>query len=386
MSRRYLTLLFAIVPLALVAVHQLRAQMGAEGPVQWRHNYNDARREAESKGLPLLLDIGTDDCFYCVKLDQETFIDPRVAAMLNSRFIPLKIHAPQQPKLVEVLRVRAYPTLVFAAPDGRILKNIEGFQTATQFQDSMQRVLAGMTPEPGTRDYELAQKRIGENNFAQAIPALQRAMEESKSGPVYTNSKNLLDQLEQRAAERIRGAKQLHDEGKSAEAMKVVADAARDFPGLQATRNVGDMLASLAQHTNSPKTQRDRVAQVLLAQARDHYRSQDFLICLDRCETLVAQYGDLQEGKDAYALATEIKKNPEWMQKACNHLIDRLAAMYLALGEEMLARQQPQLAIQYFEKVVQSFPESRRAENARVRLDQIQGQPTKTVVFPSRSQ
>jgi len=381
MSRRCLFVLFALAPL-FGNIDSLRAQ--SMGEVQWRYNYNDARKEAEEKNLPLLLDIGRNNCVWCDELDRTTFRDPRVSGIMNSRFIPLKINASHQPKLAEVLRINAYPTLLFAAPDGRILKNIEGYQDANKFHDSMQMVIASMAPPDWLlKDYETAQNRLKEGNFAQAIPPLQRMVDEGKGEALAQNAKSLLEQLEQKAGERVRSARRMHEEGKTAEAMKTLADTARDFPGLQATKNAGDMLASLAQQQNAaPKTQRGRVAQDLLVQARENYRTQDFLLCLDRCETLVAQYGDLPEGKEAYTLATEIKNNPEWLSKACTHLSDRLAAMYLALGEAMLARGQPQQAIYYFERVVQSFPDSRRADNARVRLEFLNSQPTTRVHFP----
>lgn len=323
MSRRCLLVLFALAPL-FGSVDFVRAQ--SIGEVQWRYNYNDARKEAEEKNLPLLLDIGRNNCVWCDELDRTTFKDPRVASIMNSRFIPLKINASLQPKLADVLRISAYPTLLFAAPDGRILKNIEGYQDANKFHDSMQHVIASMAPPDWLlKDYELAQNRLKEGNYAQAIPPLQRIVDEGKGETLAQNAKSLLEQLEQKAGERVRAAGRMHDEGKTADAMKTLADTARDFPGLQATKNAGDMLSRLAQLSPAPKTQRGRVAQDLLQQARENYRTQDFLLCLDRCETLVAQYGDLPEGKEAYTLATEIKNNPEWLAKACTHLSDRLA-------------------------------------------------------------
>ncbi|MGE3804761.1 MAG: hypothetical protein AB7K24_08830, partial [Gemmataceae bacterium] len=33
--------------------------------IVWRYNYNTARSLCEQKNLPLMLDIGTDNCIYC---------------------------------------------------------------------------------------------------------------------------------------------------------------------------------------------------------------------------------------------------------------------------------------------------------------------------------
>ena len=36
------------------------------------------RKEAEDANRPLVIDFGTENCFYCKKLDQTTFLDAEV--------------------------------------------------------------------------------------------------------------------------------------------------------------------------------------------------------------------------------------------------------------------------------------------------------------------
>src|SRR6516164_4561670 len=73
--------------------------------LHWRTDYNTARKEAAEKGLPLLIEIGTDECFYCRKLESVTFRDPAVAAMLAGDFVPLKVDANREPTLAQALKV-----------------------------------------------------------------------------------------------------------------------------------------------------------------------------------------------------------------------------------------------------------------------------------------
>ena len=119
----------------------------------------------------------------------------------------------------------------------------------------------------------------------------------------------------------------------------------------------------------------------MLAQAREDYRTQQYLCCLDRCEVLSGTYADLAEGTEAMQLAAEIKNNPEWMRLACDNLSDRLGLLYLSLAETWPKKGQPQQAVLYLERVVQAFPNTRQAEAAQIRLAQIQGQPTRAVDF-----
>ena len=86
------------------------------------------------KNRPLLIDVGTEHCYFCKQLDLRTFKDPAIVALLNERCIPLKIDADQHARLAEALRVEYYPTLVFASAEGKILGYQQGFIEAAALQ------------------------------------------------------------------------------------------------------------------------------------------------------------------------------------------------------------------------------------------------------------
>src|SRR5262245_24182983 len=105
--------------LILVAAGLLGPPTLRADEVQWRGDYNRARQEAAESGRPLVIDFGTAACYWCRQLDATTFRDPAVVALLNERCVPLKVDASRNPALAEALRIQSYPTLVYAAPDGR---------------------------------------------------------------------------------------------------------------------------------------------------------------------------------------------------------------------------------------------------------------------------
>jgi Protein of unknown function, DUF255 len=98
-----------------------------EQEVQWRYDYEAARREAREKNRPIILHFGTSSCFWCKKLDSITFRDRGIIKQLNNLLIPVKIDAERETALTQEMRVQVYPTLVFVAPDGRVLGSRQGF-------------------------------------------------------------------------------------------------------------------------------------------------------------------------------------------------------------------------------------------------------------------
>src|SRR2546421_12233400 len=120
--------LWARTPLISLAQEAAPAAPAASAEIQWRHDYAAALKEAQDKTLPLIIDFGTVNCYWCKKLDESTFRDPRIVRAMNDRFVPLKVDGEKEPSLVQLLRISSYPTIVLAGPDKRILGTMEGFQ------------------------------------------------------------------------------------------------------------------------------------------------------------------------------------------------------------------------------------------------------------------
>jgi thioredoxin-related protein len=342
--------------------------------VQWRTDYNTARKEATEKGRPLLIDFGTENCFWCKKLDLSTFRDPAVVALLNEQFVALKVDAEREAILTQTLRIQQYPTLVLAGPDGKIIGVLEGYQEAPRLAEQLGKVVAGYcSPEWMLRDYQEAAKAVVASDYSRAIALLKSITQDGKDRSVQVKARQVLQDLELQAAGRLTRAKALQDRGQSAEAAEALTDLLRTFAGTQAATDGGTMLSALAMRPELRDHQRARRARELLAQARDDYRTQQYLGCLERCELLTTTYSDLPEGVEAQQMANEIKDNPEFLARACDNLNHRMGVMYLALAESWLKKGQPQQAQLCLEKVLQAAPGSRQAETAQVRLAQLQG-------------
>lgn len=369
MTTRYPTLLLASWLVALFLPGASRAQ-----EIQWRQDYAQARKEAQDKVRLLVIDLGTENCFWCKQLDARTFTDPEVAALLNDKCIPLRISAESNPRLVEALRIQSYPTLVFAAPDGKILGYQEGFLEAPALKQQLSKLLAQVSaPDWMVRDFQDATRAIESGDHARALTLLHNVVEDGRDRPVQTRARQLLRDLEKQAEQQCVRAKEQADGGKVKDALGTLNRLVQDYPGTLAARQGREMLFSLTSRTRDGDEQRTRRVRELLQQARDDYRAQEFLCCLDRCEAIVAGYADLPESAEASQLASEIKSNPEWTRQACDQLGDRLSVLYLSLADTWLKKGQPQQAVFYLERVVQTFPNTRHAEAAQARLTQIQG-------------
>jgi tetratricopeptide (TPR) repeat protein len=348
---------------------------GADKAIEWRADYDAARKEAADKARPLFLEFQTEDCYHCRRLEAGPFRDPAVIALVNERFVPLRIDANKSPRLTEALRIQAYPTMIIAAADGKILAFLEGYQDARPLHDHLQRALAVQTPDWMARDFQEASKAITAGEYAKAVSLLKNVLEDGKDRPVQTKAKAVLDEIEQQAAGRLVRVKQFQDKGQYTEAMDLLAELMSRYAGTQSAADGAKTLTTLAAHPELKSTQRDRRAKDLLAQAREAFAAEKYSRTLELCEILETGYKGTPEGKQGAELANSIRSSPEKLAVACEHLNERLAAMYATLGESWLKKGEKEQATACFEKAVRAAPASLTAREAQARLTSLSGKP-----------
>lgn len=364
-------------PAALLLLVALPPQAAVAQPVAgvaWRSDYNAARKEAADRGLPLLIVVGSDDCFYCRKLDATTFKSPVVAQLTASGFIPLKVNASQDATLSKALRVNVYPTTVLAGADGKIHAFIEGYLEPDRYAEHMRRaVTLSATADWMARDFNEAGKAAGAGDYPRAVSLLRGVVKDAGERPVGVKAREVLAGIEQQAAGRLAKARDLEARGATPEAMDELAGLMKTFSGTQAAADAAGMLAGLADRPETRDNQRARLSRDLLATARDDFRAGRFHDCLQRCDQLTTAFADRPEARDAAALAADVRDNPDRLAAACEQMNEKTAALYLTLAESWQRRGNAREAAACLDRVTKLVPGTRQAEQAQTRLAAIQG-------------
>ena len=98
----------------------------ADNPVDWYPWGEEALARARDEDRPILLSIGYAACHWCHVMEHESFEDEATAALMNERFVNIKVDREERPDLdavymeavVALAGHGGWPMTVFLTPDG----------------------------------------------------------------------------------------------------------------------------------------------------------------------------------------------------------------------------------------------------------------------------
>ena len=99
----------------------------ANNPVDWYPWGQEALDRAKAEDLPILLSVGYSACHWCHVMERESFENPETAAIMNERFVSIKVDREERPDIdsIYMSAVQAmtghggWPMTVFLTPDGK---------------------------------------------------------------------------------------------------------------------------------------------------------------------------------------------------------------------------------------------------------------------------
>ncbi len=63
----------------------------AQDEIKWL-NFNEAQKVAQSEDKIILVDIISDNCVFCRKMDKQTYTNKKIIKLVNQGFIPVKFN------------------------------------------------------------------------------------------------------------------------------------------------------------------------------------------------------------------------------------------------------------------------------------------------------
>jgi len=148
-------LIIPLLPLTSLAQAAVKPE-GKQSTIKWL-SFEDAYYLNKKKPKKMFVDVYTDWCGWCKKMDAETFANPYIAKYMSDHFYCVKLDAERKDTIVldgqtfvnpnpagkrsthklavDLLRGKmSYPSYVFLNEEGKMLTTVSGYQQAKSFE------------------------------------------------------------------------------------------------------------------------------------------------------------------------------------------------------------------------------------------------------------
>ena len=114
----------------------------------WRKNLANGIAEAKASKKYVLMDVYTDWCGWCHRLDDDTYSAAPVIKFLNKSFVCVKVNGDDKSQgayVVGKYGVRGYPTIIVLNPDGSLCAKMSGYVAADAFPGVVTQMVQNKT-------------------------------------------------------------------------------------------------------------------------------------------------------------------------------------------------------------------------------------------------
>ncbi|MCP5074384.1 MAG: thioredoxin domain-containing protein, partial [Rhodobacteraceae bacterium] len=161
-----------LASITLAEAREANHLLGARSPYLLQHLYNpvdwypwgpEALERARAENKPIFISVGYSSCHWCHVMEEESFENEAIAALLNEHFVSIKIDRESRPDLDEqfmiVTQVLAggggWPNSVFLTPEGDPF-HAGGYMPPETFMADLFQVRQAWNQDPGLIGAEAA--------------------------------------------------------------------------------------------------------------------------------------------------------------------------------------------------------------------------------------
>ncbi len=136
---------YSIILLLVLLSQNLQAQ----DQIQWM-KFEEAIAANEKNPKMILVDVYTDWCGWCKKMDKDTFTDPQVIAHFQKNFYAVKLNAEDtkrsfqfmgktftEAQMAASMRVNSYPNFVVIEPSLQNIAQLPGYREPAAFLEGL---------------------------------------------------------------------------------------------------------------------------------------------------------------------------------------------------------------------------------------------------------
>jgi len=157
----------------------LGAQCGKAAPISWRTQLNDAMFVQAAKDHRfVILDLHAVWCHWCHVMDEKTYGDPKVQALISERYLAVSVDADSDPDLSSRYGDWGWPATIVLAADGSEIVKRRGYIPPEQMATLLQAIIDDPSPGPSVGPSVVITERGGSRLNSRERTALTKTYEQ----------------------------------------------------------------------------------------------------------------------------------------------------------------------------------------------------------------
>jgi thiol:disulfide interchange protein len=133
-----LVVLVATAAATILSQQNPKTSSKSKGLVRWIPTFEAAMQEAKATGKKVLLEFSMNGCGACDAMETTTFADPNIKYFLES-YVTARVNTSEgQEDVAAKFNVDAVPALFILSPDGKVIAQKTGYQSANELQTWME--------------------------------------------------------------------------------------------------------------------------------------------------------------------------------------------------------------------------------------------------------
>lgn len=137
-----------IILASVVLIWGCATESPKDAEIEWI-SLEEAQQKATEDGKKILVNVYTDWCEFCKKLDSEVYPDSTVKMNMNNFYHSVRLDGESEEMIsfngetmtkfefAQELGVRSYPTILFIDSEGELILQINGYMPVNDFQSML---------------------------------------------------------------------------------------------------------------------------------------------------------------------------------------------------------------------------------------------------------
>lgn len=127
---------------AATATSSPDAALGAHAELDWATWEPSSFQRAQQDDRIILINVVASWCHWCHVMDEETYADPEIAALLAEHFVTIRVDSDARPDVAERYREWGWPATAFLTPDAQQVLALRGYKHRDKFEALLRELIA----------------------------------------------------------------------------------------------------------------------------------------------------------------------------------------------------------------------------------------------------